>query len=105
MRTVEIEVYTETHFITGEVEYDIEIDDQTFDYEYGSEKGTAGNIYVDLGECDISQLKVYDIDADEADLGAISNYEFTTDDLKLIYKEVSKDLPTIEQLKDEAKCP
>lgn len=104
-RTVEIEVYTDTHFITGEVEYNIEIDDSRFDYEYGSISGVAGSIDSFIEGWDDTQLKVYDIDVDEAENGPISNYKFTEEDNKLILIQLNKDLPTYEQLIDEAKCP
>lgn len=60
----DIEVHVSDGFYTGIVYYNIETEDNSFDYEYGSIKGTHKVVNKYIGEWDISNLKYYDYETD-----------------------------------------
>lgn len=46
-------------FLCGEVRYNVEYEDCSFDYEYGSIKGTYNDVREIISEIDFSEVKVY----------------------------------------------
>jgi len=62
----EIELTTAKLFITGEVEFEANWVDDSFDYEYGSEKGTHHQYSWEIEDVDFSKLEVFAIEDEDA---------------------------------------
>jgi hypothetical protein len=81
----EIEVDVHGGFYSGTVYYDLEVVDNSFDYEYGSEKGVHKDIETHVADWNLSQLKYYNYESEEP-IKIIP----TEDDLEAIKKEILK---------------